>query len=223
MFANIIWLIVGLVLILAGANALTDGSAAIARKMGISDLVVGLTVVAFGTSAPELVISVLAACNGSAPLAIGNVVGSNIFNILAIIGITALVRPIVIERSVMTMEIPMLILSSVLLLIFGNSSIINGDGINIVSRVNGILLLIFFLLFMRYTFASAHRGEEVGNTAVDEPSEAKPMAIWKAVIYVIVGLAALIWGGDRFVEGASGIAAAWGVSEAVIGLTIVAA
>ncbi len=222
MLAHILWLVLGLVLILAGANALTDGSAAIARKMGISDLVVGLTVVAFGTSAPELVISVLAACNGSAPLAIGNVVGSNIFNILAIIGITALVRPIVVERSVMTMEIPMVILSSVLLLIFGNSGMLDGGGMNVVSRVDGILLLIFFLLFMRYTFASAHRSSEDGAPGVDE-KESKPMPAWRACVYVIVGLGALIWGGDRFVSGASGIASAWGVSEAVIGLTIVAA
>lgn len=221
MIAHILWLILGLALILIGANALTDGSAAIARKMGISDLVVGLTVVAFGTSAPELVISVLAAANGSAPLAIGNVVGSNIFNILAIIGITALVRPIVVERSVMTMEIPMLILSSVLLLIFGNSALLDGSGANIVSRVNGILLLIFFLLFMRYTFASAKRGQD--DSSGPDEKETKPLPMWRACLYVVIGLAALIWGGDRFVDGASGIAAAWGVSEAVIGLTIVAA
>lgn len=222
MLAHILWLILGLVLILVGANALTDGSAAIARRMGISDLVVGLTVVAFGTSAPELVISVIAACNGSAPLAIGNVVGSNIFNILAIIGITALVRPIVVERSVMTMEIPMLILSSVILLIFGNSGFLDGTGENIVSRVNGIMLLIFFLLFMRYTFAAAHRSEE-GDAPQPAEEEARPLPMWRACLYVVAGLAALIWGGDRFVDGASGIAASWGISEAVIGLTIVAA
>ena len=220
MIMQIFWLVLGLVLILVGANVLTDGASAIARRFGLSDLVVGLTVVAFGTSAPELAISVLAAISGSAPLAIGNVVGSNIFNILMIIGVTAIVSPIVIQRSVMTLEIPMVILSSVVLLMLGNSGMIDGTGINIVSRMSGLFLLIFFLLFMRYTFASA-KNPEVSD-ATDEPA-IKPMGIWRAIVYVIGGLAALIWGGDRFVDGASGIASALGVSEAVIGLTIVAA
>lgn len=224
MLMNVVWLIIGLVLILAGANALTDGASAVARRMGISDLIVGLTVVAFGTSAPELVISVMGAVDGHAPLAIGNVVGSNIFNILVIIGVTALVRPIVIERSVMTMEIPMVILSSVVLLMLGNSAIINGDpaGTNQVSRLSGLFLLIFFILFMRYTFASAKHN----NNATDSDknaSPAKPMPVWRSIVYIAAGLAALIWGGDRFVDGASGIAAGLGVSDAIIGLTIVAA
>lgn len=220
MIVQIFWLVLGLVLILVGANVLTDGASAIARRFGLSDLIVGLTVVAFGTSAPELAISVLAALSGSAPLAIGNVVGSNIFNILMIIGVTAVVSPIVIQRSVMTLEIPMLILSSVVLLMLGNSGVIDGTGVNLVSRLSGLFLLLLFLLFMRYTFASA-KNPEVSD-ATDEPT-IKPMGIWRAIVYVIGGLAALIWGGDRFVDGASGIASALGVSEAVIGLTIVAA
>lgn len=213
-------------LILVGANILTEGASAIARRIGVSELVVGLTVVAFGTSAPELAISVLAAVGGSAPLAIGNVVGSNIFNILVIIGVTALVRPIVMERSVMTMEIPMVLLSSVVLLVLGNSGWLNGYGDNEVSRVAGIFLLVFFLLFMRYTFASARHPDFSGKDAAPSGGsgdEKPPMAVWKSVLFVLGGLAALVWGGDRFVEGASGIAQGLGVSEAVIGLTIVAA
>ena len=219
---NVVWLVVGLVLILAGANALTDGASAVARRMGISDLIVGLTVVAFGTSAPELVISVMGAVDGHAPLAIGNVVGSNIFNILVIIGVTALVRPIVIERSVMTMEIPMVILSSVVLLMLGNSALINGEagGVNEVSRLSGLFLLVFFVLFMRYTFASA---KHVDPDDTDTGTPAKVMPVWRSIVYIAGGLAALIWGGDRFVDGASGIASGLGVSDAVIGLTIVAA
>lgn len=222
--ADILWLIGGLVLILAGANALTDGSAAIARRLGISDLVVGLTVVAFGTSAPELVISVVSAAGGHAPLAVGNVVGSNIFNILVIIGITAMVRPIIIQPGIMTMEIPMVILSSVILLLLGNSATIDGTGINQVSRLSGIFLLIFFILFMRYTFAAARRGTPAPDIpdAPPGPDTARPLSPLRSSLYIIGGLAALIWGGDRFVAGASGIAAALGVSEAVIGLTIVA-
>ena len=221
MIADIIWLVVGLILILTGANALTDGASSLARKMGISELVVGLTVVVFGTSAPELVISVVAAINGNAPLAIGNVVGSNILNILLIIGVTAMVRPIIVERSVMSMEIPMVILSSVIMLVLGNSGYLNGNGINEVSRVAGIFLLIFFLLFMRYTFASARRPDMAQQQETEQPKAEMP--VWRAVVYVVIGLAALVWGGDKFVDGASGIAGYFGVSEAVIGLTIVAA
>ena len=221
MILDIVWLIVGLVLILGGANALTDGSAAIARRMGISDLVVGLTVVAFGTSAPELVISLLGAIDGHTELAIGNVVGSNIFNVFVIIGVTALVRPISIGRSVMTMEIPMMVLSAVLLLLLGNSASLSATGVNEVTRLSGIFLLIFFLLFMRYTFATARRG---APTDEDAPVDRQPpMAIGRSVVYIILGLAALIWGGDRFVAGASAIAISLGISEAVVGLTIVAA
>ena len=204
---DIVWLVAGLVLILVGANILTEGASAIARRIGVSELVVGLTVVAFGTSAPELAISVLAAVGGSAPLAIGNVVGSNIFNILVIIGVTALVRPIVMERSVMTMEIPMVLLSSVVLLVLGNSGWLNGYGGNEVSRVAGIFLLVFFLLFMRYTFASARHPDFSGKDAAPSGGsgdEKPPMAVWKSVLFVLGGLAALVWGGDRFVEGAFG-------------------
>ena len=220
MILDIVWLILGLGLILGGANALTDGSAAIARRMGISDLVVGLTVVAFGTSAPELVISVLGAADGHTELAIGNVVGSNIFNVLVIIGVTAMVRPIIVERSVMTMEIPMMVLSAVILLLLGNSGSLSGTGINEVSRLSGIFLLIFFLLFMRYTFASAKNG---ATDDTDTAGGKAPMSVGRSIIYIILGLAALIWGGDRFVAGASAIAIGLGVSEAVVGLTIVAA
>ncbi len=219
---NIVWLLLGLVLILVGANALTDGAFSIARRMGISELVVGLTVVAFGTSAPELAISVISAVNDNAGLAIGNVVGSNIFNILVIIGITAMVKPIGVKRSVMSLEIPMVILSSLILLVLGNSAFLNGSGVNEVSRVSGIFLLIFFLLFMRYTFASARQPDLESPCQPEEERKAE-LPVWRAVVYVLAGLAALVWGGDRFVDGASGLAMSFGVSEAVIGLTIVAA
>lgn len=220
MILDIFWLVVGLVLILVGANILTDGSSAIARRMGISDLVVGLTVVAFGTSAPELVISLMAAIGGNAPMAVGNVVGSNIFNILVIIGITAMVRPIAIQKSVMTMEIPMVMLSSLVVLILGNSAWLDGVPDNVITRTDGIFLLIFFLLFMRYTLATARSGAADGDV---DSSSANTMPVWRSVLYVLGGLAALIFGGDKFVDGASGVAHVLGMSDAVIGLTIVSA
>lgn len=223
LIASIIWLIVSLALILVGANILTDGSSAIARRMGVSDLIIGLTVVAFGTSAPELVISVTAAAQGNSAIAVGNVVGSNTLNILLIIGLTALVRPIVIRKSIMTNEIPMLILSSVILLILGYSASLDSLSVATITRVDGLLLLIFFLLFMRYTFASART--DTSATISDQATDgAKPagMSLPKAIIYIVAGLAALIFGGDRFVGSASALARYIGVSEAIIALTIVA-
>ena len=155
MILSIVYLVVGLVLILVGANILTDGASAIARRLGISDLVVGLTVVAFGTSAPELVISVMSAVGGSSELAVGNVVGSNIFNILMIIGVTAMVVPVKIGRSVMVNEIPLVLLSSAVLLVMGNSVLLDNASSAVITRVDGILLLLFFAIFMRYTFSQA--------------------------------------------------------------------
>ncbi len=222
MILNIVYLLLGLGLILVGANALTDGSSAVAKRFGISDLVVGLTVVAFGTSAPELVISITSAIQGSPELAIGNVVGSNIFNILVIIGVTACVVPIKIERSVMMNEIPMVILSAVVLLIMGNAVWLDGASTESISRVDGLMLLILFALFMRYTFAQA-KSAPANDPTAENASEKPQMKMWKAVVWIVGGLGALIYGGDRFVAGASGIATWLGVSEAVIGLTVVAA
>lgn len=215
---GIIWLVVGLALILWGANMLTDGSSAIARRMGVSDLVVGLTIVAFGTSAPELVISLISGISGSAGLAIGNVVGSNIFNVLVIVGATALLSPIKVDKGIMTNEIPLVILASLALFVIGSSSYLGG-GVPVISRVDGILLLLFFAVFMRYVFSQA----KISNSQEGEIKEEKPMAIWKAIAFTLIGLGALVFGGDRFVAGASAIAAGLGVSQAVIGLTIVAA
>lgn len=223
MLLNIIYLIIGLALILWGANALTDGSSAIAKKWGVSDLVIGLTVVAFGTSAPELTISIISALNGSAEMAIGNVVGSNIFNVLVIIGITSMVSPIKIERGIMTNEIPLVILSAIALLVMGNGPLLDASSETILTRGNGIILLLFFMIFMRYTFAQAKNTSDTGDPSAEAASDKKEMPGWKAAMFVLLGLAALIFGGDRFVAGASGIAAAMGVSEAIIGLTIVAA
>ena len=218
MILNILLLIGGLALILIGANSLTDGASSVAKKWGVSDLVIGLTIVAFGTSAPELVISSLSAVNGSAELAIGNVVGSNIFNILMIIGCVALVMPIKIEKSIMSNEIPLVILSALALLFCANDVILNGGTRNFISRADGLILLLFFAIFMRYTFSLATKGG-----ADKSAEEVKTMSGLKATLFILGGLAGLIFGGQFFVDGASGIAKGMGVSESIIGLTIVAA
>lgn len=225
MFLNIVYLVIGLLLILWGANALIDGASAIAKKWGVSDLIIGLTVVAFGTSAPELSISIISAINGNAGLAIGNVVGSNIFNVLVIIGITALFKPIKIERNIMTNDIPLVVLSALVLLAMGNTPLLDGGGPAEITRTDGIILLLFFAVFCRYTFSQVKK-EPLNPVTPSKESkeESKPkIKIWKSGIMVVIGLCALVFGGDRFVEGASGIASGLGVSDAIIGLTIVAA
>lgn len=221
---DILFLILGLALILAGANMLTDGASAIAKRRGIPDIVIGLTVVAFGTSAPEFVISLLSAIEGSTELAIGNAVGSNIFNVLAIIGITAFVRPVSIERGILTSDIPLVIVSALALLAMGSGPWL-GDtaGARVLGRSDGIVLLLFFAIFMRYTFAQASAPAAQADEAAAASAAMRPMSGWKSALWVVLGLAGLIGGGSLFVDGASGIASALGVSEAVIGLTIVAA
>lgn len=218
MIINVLLLIVGLVLILGGANYLTDGAASIARRFGLSDLMVGLTIVALGTSAPELTISIVSAVQGNPGMAIGNVVGSNIFNTLLIIGVVALARPIKIEKGIMVNEIPMTILASAAIFVMGISPWIDGTPAQI-SRVDGIILLLFLCIFMRYIFAQAKA--EKSKEDKDAKSK-KEMNLWLAIFMVSGGLAALVYGGDLFVDKASAIASSLGVSDAVIGLTIVA-
>lgn len=220
---DIFWLLLGVALIIFAANWLTDGAASIARRFGISDLVVGLTVVAFGTSTPELSISIVSAIQGNAPMAIGNVVGSNIFNILVIIGIVALIKPIKVERSLMVNDIGLVVISALALLAIGFSDLLGGGSDRIVSRVSGILLLLFFAIFVRYTFSQAKSGEHNDDPAASQGAERKELPVWRSVLLIIAGLAGLVYGGDRFVAGASGVALSLGMSEAVVGLTIVAA
>ena len=212
---DFLWLILGLALILIGANALTDGAASVAKRFHISPLVIGLTIVAFGTSAPELTVSVVSALKGSAGLAIGNVIGSNIFNCLMIVGCTAAIVPIQISKGTLSKEIPLCLLAAIVLFICANDPLINGLSTNSISRSEGLLLLCFFAIFMGYTFAIAHNGQ-AEDTAIPT------LSVGRSTLYIIGGLAGLIYGGQCFVDGASGIARSLGVSESVIGLTLVA-
>lgn len=213
---NIVLLIGGLLLILVGANALTDGAASVAKRFHISSLVIGLTIVAFGTSAPELTVSIVSALKGSADMAIGNVVGSNIFNTLMIVGCTAAIVPISVTKGTLSKEIPLCILASIVLFICANDVLINKAATNTISSSDGMLLLCFFLIFLGYTFAIAHNGSSEGE------SEIKEMPVWKSGLFIAGGLAGLVYGGQFFVSGASEIARSLGVSESIIGLTLVA-
>ena len=203
-------------LILWGANALTDGAASVAKRFNISNLVIGLTIVAFGTSAPEFVISFLSSFNGNAGLAIGNVVGSNIFNTLMIVGCSAIVAPIPVGKGTLAKEIPLCVLSALMLFVCANDILLDGAGSNVISRTDGLILLGFFAIFMGYTFAIAKSGNG------EDEGEIRSFPMWKSVLFILLGLGALIGGGQLFVNGASGIARSLGVSESIIGLTLVA-
>ena len=204
---SVLYLLAGLVLILLGANFLTDGASDLARRLNISPLVIGLTIVAFGTSAPELTVSVVA---------IGNVVGSNIFNILMIVGVTATVKPIPITQGTLSREIPLAVLSSIVVLICANDIFLGTGNENVLNRADGLLMLCFFSIFLGYTFAIAR------NQAKIEQPKIEPLPVWRCVLYITGGLAALIFGGKLFVSGSSDIARSLGVSESIIGLTLVA-
>lgn len=211
--------LIGLTAIIKGADYLTDGAADIARRFGIPSLVVGLTIVAMGSSAPEFVVSVVSAMEGNTDMALGNVVGSNIFNILAIMGITAMVREIKVERSNVRNDVPFALLSSVAIAITAMDSFFNGNEVdNGISRTDGMLLLCLFAVFMSYTMSIASNGSNAGEEG-DTKTGKKNIA--KSIIAIIGGLAALILGGDWFVDGASGIAETLGVSQSIIALTIV--
>ena len=222
---DILLLVGGLLLILLGANGLTDGAASVAKRFRIPSIVIGLTIVAFGTSAPELTVSISSALKGSADIAIGNVVGSNIFNTLMIVGCTALFAPIVISRNTLKREIPLCILSSVALLICANDVFLDGSEENMLGIADGLLLLCFFAIFLSYTFAIAKRDGDTTNPEkepLQEEDEIRLLPVWKSALYILGGLAGLIIGGNFFVDGAGGIARGLGVSESVIGLTLVA-
>ena len=216
MIADILLFIVGLALILSGANALTDGASSIAKRMKVSELVIGLTIVAFGTSAPELAVSAISAIKGNGDIALGNVVGSNLFNTLMIIGCTVLVRPLKVSRLLIKKEIPLCILASfVLILLCADAT--EGCVAGGLSRTDGLVLLCFMAIFLSHTFSIA-AGEEQ-NAA---ESGIKEMPLWRAILFSIGGLIFLIAGGESFVRGASGLARALGASESLIAVTIVA-
>lgn len=217
---DILFLIGGLLLILFGANWLTDGASSIAKRFNIPSIVIGLTIVAFGTSAPELAVSVSSAIQGSADMAIGNVVGSNIFNAFLIIGCTAIVAPICISEGTIKVEIPLTILASFVLVILASDILLAGAVTDSLSRADGLILLCFFIIFLSYTFYVAKKGGS--ETLESEGEEIHVMSGLKSTAFIIGGLAALIFGGKIFVEGASDIARSLGVSESVIGLTLVA-
>ena len=211
-------LIVTLIGIVFGADLLVAGAVSVARRYKVSDFVIGAAIVGIGTSVPELVVSFFGALKGNADVAIGNVVGSNIFNVLGILGMTAICFPIAIDKKNMTFEIPFCIGISILLTLLALNFF---DGTPaVISRVDGIILLLLFAGYMWYSFT---RDKKTGLTEASEemPTE-KPTPLWLAIVKVVVGLGVLIVSCDMFVDDAVSIAKSWGVSDAIISLTLIA-
>ncbi|MBO7645864.1 MAG: sodium:calcium antiporter, partial [Prevotella sp.] len=207
---NILLFFVGLAAIIKGADWLTDGAAAIARYFGIPTIVVGLTIVAIGSSAPEFVVSVVSAIRGNSDMALGNVVGSNIFNILAIMGVTAFVAPVKVSRENVRNDLSFIVLSSIVIAITALDTIIDGTTPGVISRSEGLMMLCMFAIFMSYTFSIAKAPSPAPSQSA-EPAENASRSIWFQVFLVIVGLAGLIIGGEWMVDGAVGMARAIGI------------
>lgn len=207
-------LIISFVLIIVGAMMLTDGSVAVAQKFKVPEFIVGLTIVAVGTSMPELTVSFMSALAGKGDMAIGNVVGSNIFNILFVLGVCALASPIVFTKSNIRRDIPICIVATIALL---GVTLLNQD----IARWEGVILLVGYILMIVMMIRADKKTLEAQPKSKEKAVE-KPMPLWRIPIWVIGGLAGLIYGGDMFVESASAIAREWGVSEATIAITLVA-
>lgn len=215
MLLSIVCFVVGIALVIFGADWLTKGASDLARHLKMSELMIGLTIVAIGTSLPELVISVSSALSGNSGISLGNVLGSNIFNGMLILGTTALITPIMFSGKMLSRELPFNLLASVVVLLVSGSMLVGGAPGEYITRYNGLILLCFCAVFVRYTFSL--KGNE------EDTAAQQPMSMGKILLFIAGGLAALIVGGKMFVSGASDIARGFGLSEALIGITIVSA
>ncbi len=213
----VVLLAVGLAILIFGAEWLVQGASSIAKGFGVSSLVIGLTVVAFGTSAPELTVNLYSAVTGATDLAIGNIIGSNIANILLILGVTALIMPLAVQSSTVRWEIPLALLASILVYVFGSDVLFDQGAQNVLTRTDGIALLGFFIIFMFYVFALIK-----SQPPPKDETEGKQLNPLISFGLVIAGLAGLVLGGKLLVDNAIIIATFAGLSEAVIGLTVVA-
>lgn len=213
---DVLQTIAGLVLLIWAADLLVKGASSIAFRYGVSPLMIGLTVVSFGTSMPEMLVSVTAGIQGSADLAIANVLGSNVFNILVVLGVAAMIYPLRVQSSTVVSEIPFSLSAAILLGFLANAALFTSKPELSISRVDGGILLLFFLLFMGYIFSISTAGN-------DDDSQAPPARpVLRSVAYIVAGIVGLFYGGELAVDGAVALARGWGVDDALIGLTIIA-
>lgn len=214
MLLAFILLLGGFLLLIKGADLLVDGASSLAKRFAVSEIVIGLTIVAFGTSTPELIVNLIAAIQDKGAISFGNIIGSNIVNILLVLGIAGLIRPLPTAKNTVWREIPFALLAAVVLFILCNDALFNRSG-DLLSRGDGLILLMFFIIFITYGFAIA------GVEGVNQ-TEVKSRSLLKIILYILVGLAALLIGGKLVVDHAVTIARAFSLSEKLIGLTIVA-
>lgn len=212
-----ILLVLGMVILIYGAHLLVQGASSFAKMLHIPNLVIGLTVVAFGTSFPELIINVFASSQGQSELAVGNVVGSNIINVLLVIGMAAVVKPLEIQNYTVRYELPFALLAMVILFVVANDGLLNGTDFSILHRSDGIIFLSFFLIFVYYTFVvSTHSHEK------HDGHDVKQMSKLKSTLFMLLGMIGLYFGGEFIVSSATKLASNWGLSEVVIGILVVA-
>lgn len=215
MILSLLLLILGFVLVSYGADKLVEGASSLAKRLRVSDLLIGLTIVSFGTSAPELSVNIVSSIKGTSEISLGNVVGSNIFNLLCVVGVSAFIKPVTVRHSTLRKEIPLSLIAALSLIALGSKSIAT------ITRGDGVVLLLFFVIFLSYVLEMAKKDREMfDELAVTKESN---IPIWLSLIYIVGGLLSLSLGGRWIVDGAVEIARAFKVSEKFIGLTIVAA
>lgn len=212
---NFLLLLAGFVALIFGADKLVDGASALAKRYNVPNIVIGLTIVAFGTSAPELVVNLFASFNNNSDLALGNIVGSNIFNVMGILGISALIYPLSVKTNTVWMEIPLSLLSAIVMIILVNDIFIDGISPSAITRIDGLILLAFFIIFMVYNITMMVKGGE------EEEVETLNLTKGKSLIFILGGFIFLVVGGRLIVNSAVSIAETLGVSARIIGLTIV--
>jgi len=210
-------LFLGFIVLIKGADLLVDGASSIAKRFGLTEIVIGLTIVSFGTSSPELVVNILAVINGSTDLALGNIIGSNISNTLLVLGVAGTVLPLTIKRNTVRSEIPLALLAALAVLFLANDSFIDGSGISAISRVDGMVLLLLFSIFVYYTYGISRDK----NGHKDLP-DIKRRGVPTAAFLIISGIAGLAVGGQLIVSAATDIVHIFGISQSVVGLTVLA-
>ena len=221
MTVEILLLLAGLVLVLVGAEAIVDGASGLARRWGISEFIIGLTIVAIGTSAPEMVVSFISAAEKNSDMAVGNIIGSNIFNTALILGLSAIIAPVAITRGNLRRDIPVNIGITALLILLGLKKTLFGIGENGLSRVEGIVFLALFAWYMITSFV--HDKDNLVEEEEEEASDAKPKKLAAAILYLVAGILALVYGGRLFVNHAQTIAEMAGLSDKFIAITVLAA
>ncbi|MFR8318826.1 MAG: calcium/sodium antiporter [Catenibacillus sp.] len=216
-------LIIGFILLIKGADMFVDGSSSVAKLLKVPSIIIGLTIVAMGTSAPEAAVSITAAIGGQNDISVGNVVGSNFFNLLMVVGICALIRPMKVEKNILRNEFPQAIIIQLLLLVMCMDMWIFGSDANQIGRIDGLILLVLFFIFIALQVRNAKKALTIQNDAIPAPQDdIKTMSPVKSIIFIVVGIVLVIIGGQVVVNSATELARAFGLSEAFIGLTIVA-